>query len=108
MFAIALDPVVSENQELVRYAITQGGLLCVVFVLLWSIRKDVLAARRDDVAHLAVVSEMVRVATVAMTQSTDAAERTARAIEGCASFREGTALALARLDRASVTDGRRD
>lgn len=76
----ALEPMSGET-DLVRYAITQGGLLAVVLVLLWSYRRDAMRQLSEKDERLAVMTELVRLSTAALTRSADASERMARAVE---------------------------
>ena len=69
----ALPPTVTEP-DVLRYAMTQGGLLAVALVLLYVYRRDVLGqiSRKDD--KLEYLAELVRTNTAAM-------ERMAAAVE---------------------------
>lgn len=76
----SLEPVMSDT-DLGRYAITQGGLLFVVLVLLWSYRRDNLGALKEREDQIRVMADMVSKSTEALTKSADASERMARAVE---------------------------
>ncbi len=87
LIAAALDAT-SAEPDLVRYAITQGGLLAVVLVLLWSIRRDAMRLQVRDDDRIAVLAAMVEKTTTALNVAASAAEanekalhRLARAIE---------------------------
>lgn len=71
-----VEPLTAEP-DLLRYAITQGGLLAVVLVLLWSIRLE--SRRKDD--RLAVLTKLVADSTAALTKNTEQGDRLARAVE---------------------------
>lgn len=78
--AIAVEPLTNDT-ELMRYAITQGGLLFVVLVLLWSYRRDNLGALKEREDQIKVMADMVSQSTAALTKSADASDRMARAVE---------------------------
>lgn len=80
MIAAAVEPVVSET-DLVKYGLTQGGLLAVVLVLLWSYRKDMVGKLSDVGDQLAVMTSIVSKSTEAQLKSAEAVERMARALE---------------------------
>lgn len=67
-----VEPAVFGDADTVRYAITQGGLLAVVLVLLYMMRKD--AERREALLQekAAVLTDLVRANTAALTHTTDA------------------------------------
>lgn len=78
--ALLLQGVVAPltaEPDLLRYAITQGGLLAVVLVLLWFIRLE--SRRKDD--RLAVLTQLVANTTAALTRNTEQGDRLARAVE---------------------------
>jgi len=74
MFAIGEPALGGGEVDLWKYAITQGGLLIVVFVLLWNMRQD--QKRKDE--RIGVLTELVASNTAAMTKG---AEAMGRAIE---------------------------
>lgn len=76
-----VEPVLDSNPDLVKYAITQGGLLAVVLVLLWSYRRDAMGQLKSKDEQLSVMTTLVSNATVALTRSAEAGERMARAVE---------------------------
>jgi hypothetical protein len=80
LLATAAEPIVGDA-DLVRYAITQGGLLAVVLVLLWSYRRDSMRMLLERENRLAVMTELVQASTAALTRSAEACERMARAVE---------------------------
>lgn len=80
MVAAAVEPVVSDT-DLPRYALTQGGLLAVVLVLLWSYRKDLNGVIREHESAHATMTELVQDSTAANVKTAEALERMARAIE---------------------------
>lgn len=77
LFLQAVVEPFSADADLTRYAVTQGGLLIVVLVLLWSIRND--SKRKDE--RLEVMIDLVAASTAALTRSADTGERLARAVE---------------------------
>lgn len=77
----ATAPAPASDAELVRYAITQGGLLAVVLVLLWSYRRDTLSVLKEQENRLQILTDLVSSATEALTKSADATDRMARAVE---------------------------
>jgi hypothetical protein len=80
MVAAAVEPVVNDA-DLPRYALTQGGLLAVVLVLLWSYRKDTMSILREKENNITLMAEMVQEATAASVKTAEALERMGRAIE---------------------------
>jgi hypothetical protein len=81
---VALDPAISPptgDFDVVRYAITQGGLLAVVLVLLWTYRRDLMRQMSDKNDRIAVMTDIVQAATTALTRYADACDRMARAVE---------------------------
>jgi hypothetical protein len=81
--AAAFEPVanVTGETDLLRYGLTQGGLLAVVLVLLWSYRKDTLSILKERENSLAEMATMVRDATAAQIKTAESVERMGRAIE---------------------------
>lgn len=80
LFVAAVEPLAGDP-DLGRYAITQGGLLAVVIVLMWSYRRDALGQLKAKDEQLSVMTSLVSNATVALTRSAEAGERMARAME---------------------------
>ncbi len=80
LLVAAVEPLNGET-DFMRYAVTQGGLLAVVLVLLWSYRKDSMGQLKEKDEQLAVMTTLVSNATVALTRSAEAGERMARAVE---------------------------
>lgn len=67
--------------DLVKYAITQGGLLAVVLILLWSRWRDdqrITAAKDNQIQEL---TNMATVSATALARSAESVDRMARAIE---------------------------
>ena len=62
----AVEPIVGDV-DLYKYAITQGGLLAVVLVLLWSYRRDFKRIVDDQQARLGVMTELVQCSATALT-----------------------------------------
>lgn len=83
IFAVSLDPVLGGNEDLVRYAITQGGLVVVVLVLLWSQRKDTLAQRENRNHQLTALTTLIMESTATLQKHADGIDRMARSIERC-------------------------
>jgi hypothetical protein len=86
----ALDPAllpsasVTTDSDLVRYAVTQGGLLFVVLVLLWSYRKDAMGALQIERDRVEILTKLVGDTREANTKSADAVLAQAKSIEGLA------------------------
>lgn len=78
MVAAAVEPVVNDT-DLVRYGLTQGGLLAVVLVLLWSYRKDMVGKLADRDNQLSVMTALVSKSTEALMKSGEADIRLAEA-----------------------------
>lgn len=78
MIAAAVEPVASDT-DLLRYSVTQGGLLAVVLVLLWSIKnnRDEQTAKKDET--IALLVGLVTKATEALMRSGEADVRLAEA-----------------------------
>lgn len=88
VFAAALEPAVAQEPDLFRYAITQGGLTVVIFVLLYYIRALHQAAIEEKNERLSEKDErlqaMITLASevkVALSKSLDATAFLARAVE---------------------------
>lgn len=88
VFAAALEPVMATEPDLFRYAITQGGLVVVVFVLLYYIRAlhqqalataDARIAEKDE--RLQAMITLAGEVKVALSKSLDATAVLARSIE---------------------------
>jgi hypothetical protein len=77
MLVQAVVEPMTADPDLTRYALTQGGLLIVVLVLLWSNRKE--SSRKDD--RIEVLTTLVADTTAAVTKGTETTERLARAVE---------------------------
>lgn len=65
--------------DLFRYAMTQGGLLVVVLVLLWSYRKDLKASNAKQDERIEVLTNLVATNTAAMTRAAAASEANEKA-----------------------------
>lgn len=76
LLVATLEPVLGDP-DLVKYGMTQGGLLAVCLVLLWWIRKD--NQRKDD--RMELMTQLVADSTAALTKNSDASDRVARALE---------------------------
>jgi len=83
LFAATVEPIVADS-DLVRYAITQGGLLAVVLVLLWSYRKDSMGALKFERERVTVLTDLVGSTREATIKSADAITAQAKSIEGLA------------------------
>lgn len=70
-----------HEPDVIKYAITQGGLLLVVLVLLWFIRTrwEAESKRKDD--RLEALTALVVSSTTALTKNNETSERLARAVE---------------------------
>lgn len=58
LLAVGIDSTLAEP-DLLRYAMTQGGLLLVVIVILWSYRRDFTRIQKRDDDKVAVLTELV-------------------------------------------------
>jgi hypothetical protein len=76
----ALDTVTAEP-DVLRYAITQGGLFAVVLVLLWSIRRDYDRLKDGQTERISVLTDLVQQSTAAQTKSAESQASMARALE---------------------------
>lgn len=94
--AAGLEPVVAGDFDLARYAITQGGLLAVVLVLLWYIRemhKVQLGDEKERSADARRANEslisLVGQANVTMQKNISVGEAQEKAIDRLARALEG-------------------
>lgn len=71
LIVATVEPMLGEF-DTVRYAITQGGLLAVVLVLLWMMRKDYKRREVKAEEKAVVLTDLVRANTAALTHTTDA------------------------------------
>lgn len=89
VLAVGVEAPMAEF-DLTRYAVTQGGLLIVVLVLLWSIRKDMKAQAELEQSRLKaentrqtetiqVLTTLVQMNTTAMTRAAAASEANEKA-----------------------------
>lgn len=88
VFATALEPIAAAEPDLLRYAITQGGLLLVVLTLFWYIRalhQERLAEKDDRLLEKdEKLQAMITLATevkVALSKSLDASAALSRTVE---------------------------
>lgn len=65
------EPIVGDI-DMTRYAITQGGLLAVVLVLIYIMRMDAQRREAKGEEKAAVLIDLVQANTAALTQHTDA------------------------------------
>ncbi|HEX4346391.1 MAG TPA: hypothetical protein VHZ73_02400 [Vicinamibacterales bacterium] len=76
--AAAIEPALTPpDMDFTRYAMTQGGLLVVVLVLLWGIRRELTG--KDS--QITVLTQLVKDSTQAQTSTADALDRVSRAVE---------------------------
>jgi hypothetical protein len=75
-----VEPLTSDP-DITKYAITQGGLLFVVLVLIWSIRKDQKQKEDQQEERLMVMAKLVSDSTAAQIRAAETTERLARAVE---------------------------
>lgn len=82
-----LEPV-SGDVDLTKYAITQGGLLAVVLVLLFFYRRDFMRVQQRDDEKISILTDLVEKNTTALSGSSSqlaanekATHRLARALE---------------------------
>lgn len=78
------EPVLADSGDLLRYAITQGGLLAVVFVLLWSYRKDTLGALNLERERVSILTDLVASTKTAIVSASDVIAAQAKSIDGLA------------------------
>jgi hypothetical protein len=81
LFFAAGEPFASGDGDLVRYALTQGGLLAVVLVLLWFYRRDSRRIASDKNVKIDVLIAIVQNSTAALTRNAEGAAAVARALE---------------------------
>jgi hypothetical protein len=100
LIVTAVEPITgSGDVDLIHYAITQGGLLAVVIVLLWNYRRDMHRIRLEEQArndaHIAridshtkmlaerhgVFERLLTDTAVAMTRQAESSERVALALQ---------------------------
>lgn len=77
---IAIETI-GQEPDLMRYAITQGGLLMVVLVLLWSYRRDWTEIAEQRRAHITILTGLVQQSAVAQTKYADSQVVMARSME---------------------------
>lgn len=77
------EPIIAEP-DLFRYAFTQGGLLIVVLILLWSYRKDSLGALMFERERVSVLTDLVASTREASVRSADAIAVQAKSIDALA------------------------
>lgn len=80
LLATSVESVTAEP-DMLRYAITQGGLLAVVLVLLWSYRRDFLRIQTKDDEKIALLMSLVSDNRVAMERNVEATERLSKAVD---------------------------
>lgn len=80
---LGMEPVlpIGGDFDLVKYGLTQGGLVLVVCVLLWFYRRDYTRLNDNQGHQLDVMTNIVANATAALTRSAEASDRMARAVE---------------------------
>lgn len=71
LIVATVEPVLGEP-DVVRYAITQGGLLAVVLVLIYMMRRDFQRREAKGEEKAVILTELVRANTAALTHTTDA------------------------------------
>lgn len=77
----AMEPVMTTETDLFRYAVTQGGLLAIVLVLLWFYRRDFLSMKARDDETIATLVSLVKENTAETVKSAAASERVVRMLE---------------------------
>jgi predicted metalloprotease len=81
MALAAAEPVIVPEQDLIRYGITQGGLVLVVLVIFWSYRRDLVRLIDAKDQNLRVLTELVASNTSAATRMAEAVEAQEKVIE---------------------------
>jgi hypothetical protein len=94
--ALGLAEPLAGDTDLPRYAITQGGLLACVLIVLWAYRKDALGALQAERDKNAILVGLVGDTRAAMVKHADAfaaqassIERLARIVDRIDERREG-------------------
>lgn len=75
------EPVIGGEADLLKYAITQGGLLFVVLVLLWSYRRDFSRQLKERDEQFKVIADLVSASTREQTILADLNAQMVRAVE---------------------------
>lgn len=86
---LALEPSLSPDMDLARYAITQGGLALVIFVLLWSYRRDFLRVIERHEEQASVLVTLVKENTAAGARTAATIEASEKAIDRLVRVLEG-------------------
>src|SRR4051812_22149918 len=83
ILAVAVDPILPQvgDVDLVKYAVTQGGLLAVVLVLMWSYRRDWQRTLSEERDRSSATLTLAKETTFALTRSTEICERLTKAVE---------------------------
>jgi uncharacterized protein YggE len=71
---IATAETIAGDIDLTRYAITQGGLLAVVLVLIYMMRRDAQRREAKGEEKATVLTDLVRANTAALTRAADATQ----------------------------------
>ena len=73
LLAVGVESTLAEP-DLLRYAMTQGGLMLVVIVILWSYRRDFTRIQQRDDEKVAILIELVskNIAALEHTGATNA------------------------------------
>lgn len=74
LFAMQLEQTIdpASSDSMVRYALTQGGLLSLLIVLGWSYRRDFMQMAELRQERISVLTEIVSKSTEAQTRSAEA------------------------------------
>ena len=80
VIALAVEGPPMGDLDLTRYALTQGGLLVVVLVLLWSYRKDLQTINKQREDQVKILTDLVGTNTTAMVKASAASEATEKAV----------------------------
>lgn len=63
MIALGMEPIATvpmvDPDAFMRYAVTQGGLLCVVLVLLWHLRSEQKRKDKESASQIEVLTTLV-------------------------------------------------
>ncbi len=62
------DPVQVGGLDIVKWSITQGGLVVALLVILWSYRRDFTRVLVQQRAEIGLMSDLVKESSVAMTE----------------------------------------
>jgi len=74
-------PVETSQFELLKYAVTQGGLFLLLLLLVWQYRRDFMRREESTKTQSDQLVSLVKDNTRALSENTEATKRVARAME---------------------------